>query len=219
MKLLAIDTSTDRASLALAVGDQLYSQAQDGAKTHALILLPLIDELLAQANLSVADLDGIVFGRGPGSFTGLRVACSAAKGLAYAVDIPVYAVSTLAAIAWSVRQTGETGPILAVMDARMAELYWACIHSDFDTILEQVGPAAQIQLNVPKVCLAGVGYSSYQEKFSTQLQQQIVASLVVYPSASAMIGLVQAGLVNAINPAVAKPVYIRNQVTQGAVRG
>lgn len=219
MNLLAIDTSTDRASLALTVDGQVFVQEQAGVKTHALILLPLIDALLKQAAIGIGDLDGIVFGRGPGSFTGLRVACSAAKGLAFAIDRPVYAVSSLAAIAWSVRAAGESLPVLSVIDARMSELYWCLFEDDFSPDLERVSPASAIAVTCEHFCLAGVGAGDYADQFSDSLKQQISSHQVVYPAASAMIGLVQAGWVKPIGVAEAKPVYIRNQVTQGAVRG
>ena len=99
MKLLAIDTSTERASVALAVGQEIQSREHLAQRQHAQFLLPVIDELLSEAGLTISQLDGIVFGRGPGSFTGLRIACSIVKGLAYAHDLAVYPVSSLLTIA------------------------------------------------------------------------------------------------------------------------
>lgn len=103
-KLLAIDASTDQASVALLINGVSISEEQGSQRTHAQILLPMIDKLLTEANSSLNQLDGIVFGCGPGSFTGLRIACSMAKGLAYAHDLPLIPVSSLAAIAWTARQ-------------------------------------------------------------------------------------------------------------------
>src|ERR1700733_12183845 len=99
MNLLAIDTSTTRASLAINLGGEILSKEQDAQHSHARLLLPMIEQLLAEAQLTINQLDGIVYGCGPGSFTGLRIACSIAKGLAYAHDLPLFPVSSLAAIA------------------------------------------------------------------------------------------------------------------------
>ena len=107
MNLLAFDTSTHRATIALKVNGRLETLSQDGVSTHAKNILPLIDSLIKKCNISFNALDGIVFGAGPGSFTGLRVACSVAKGLAYACDLPLYPVSTLLAIAYCTQHTSN----------------------------------------------------------------------------------------------------------------
>ena len=95
MKLLAIDTSTEIASVALMIGNELTCEEQGSQKTHAQLLLPMIDKLMVDAGLQLNQLDGIIFGCGPGSFTGLRIACSIAKGLAYAHDLGLIPVSSL----------------------------------------------------------------------------------------------------------------------------
>ena len=99
MNLLAIDTSTEQASVGLLNDDVVTERFHPSQRQHAHFLLPLIDELLSDSSVSLNQLDGIIFGRGPGSFTGIRIACSVAKDLAYAHDLPLFTCSTLSAIA------------------------------------------------------------------------------------------------------------------------
>ena len=213
MKLLAIDTSTSRATIALSVGDMVYTDEQEGLKAHAQLLLPMIEKMLLKACLSLNQLDGIVFGCGPGSFTGLRITCSIAKALAYAHDLPLYPVSSLDAIASEAYCTQPDGssPILAVLDARMHQLYWAYYEKPHDTPCPQVTNASDIIVSSSKpLLLAGVGFEAYLSELSPQLQ--VLNQRVVYPQASAMIRLVKAGVIQAITAAEATPLYVRNSV-------
>ena len=213
MKLLAIDTSTDTATVALAVNGEIYTEEQAGMRQHAQFLLPMIERLLALASLSCHQLDGIVFGRGPGSFTGLRIACSVAKGLAYAHDLPMYPVSSLASIAYEV---GLGQRILTLIDARMHQVYWAYFSKDSFDVPEQVSVASEIKLPSDNpFILAGVGFEPYAVQLPIELQAQIIQQRIIYPRAKAMIRLVEMGHIKAISAEAALPVYVRNQVTQG----
>lgn len=216
MKLLAIDTSTEQASVAVSFGDELLHQEQGAQRTHAQFLLPMIDELLAKANISMTQLDGIIFGCGPGSFTGLRIACSIAKGLAYAHDLGLIPVSSLAAIAWGARQqAGQTdSAVLAVLDARMHEMYWAYYPQALYVAEERVNAVAEIAVPTQQpIVLAGVGIDEYWADFPDALKAQVSNRLSVYPNAAAMIELARANNLPAITVADAQPVYVRNQVT------
>jgi tRNA threonylcarbamoyladenosine biosynthesis protein TsaB len=213
MKLLAIDTSTERASIALSTDDGIYSDHQHGLRQHAQCLLPMIQDLLAQTSMHLNQLDGIVFGRGPGSFTGLRVACSVAKALAFAHDLPVFPVSSLAAIADEVYCTepditSETR-VLAMLDARMQQIYWACFARDNFSPLEQVTAARDVSVAATHLIVAGVGLETYAPQFSSALQKQIIQQRVVYPEATAMTRLVKQGHAQAVSAADALPVYVR----------
>lgn len=121
--LLAFDTSTEFGSVALVTPAGLFTRFEKLGNTHSEHMLPWIDELLQEAAIKGKDLDGIVFGAGPGSFTGLRIACGLAQGLGYGWDKPVLPVSTLAALAYRFRQNGKRIGILN--DARMNECYAA----------------------------------------------------------------------------------------------
>lgn len=222
MKLLAIDTSTELASVALLHRDELFCEKQDSQRTHAQFLLPMIDRLMSDSGLQLNQLDGVLFGSGPGSFTGLRIACSIAKGLAYAHDLDLIPVSSLAAIAWSARQVENSvsSAVLAVLDARMNELYWGYFPSEQWDVQPQVTAARLIRLPDDKpIILAGLGMSLYDAELSAQLKSQISSTIELYPNAGAMIQLALHVGLQAVPVAMAQPVYVRNQVTQGATRG
>jgi tRNA threonylcarbamoyladenosine biosynthesis protein TsaB len=219
MKLLAIDTSTDLASVAISVHDEIFSEEQVGLRQHAQLLLPMIQRLLALAGVTLAQLDAVVFGRGPGSFTGLRIACSVAKGLAYAHDLPLYPVSSLAAIANEAQpEDSDKQAILAMMDARMHEMYWGYFMQGALLVPEQVTAASDITLpNDQPLILAGVGFDSAVLDLSEVIQGQIIQQQTIAPHARAMLRLVRQGKIDPVSAAEALPVYVRNQVTQGAV--
>lgn len=217
MKLLSIDTSTEQATVALAVNNEIYSEEQGSMRQHAQLLLPMIERLLAQAGLSINQLNAIVFGRGPGSFTGLRIACSVAKGLAYAHDLPLYPVSGLAAIAYeATQQSTSSVNVLSMIDARMHQVYWSYFAADCFDVSEQVTSAAEILLpSASPFILAGVGFDSYVSHLPETIRSQITKQQHIFPNAKTMIRLVQSGLVKAESAVEALPVYIRDKVTQG----
>lgn len=222
MKLLAIDTSTELMTLALATEEDVLCEEHRGVRQHAQCILPMIQKLFATTGLSLTELDGIVFGRGPGSFTGLRIACSVAKALAFANDLPMYPVSSLLAIANEVYHTREEDiqntKVLAILDARMQELYWGCFTATTFAAPEHVTKAADIVVTgETSLVLAGVGFEPFVPLMpfhAASIRQEIV-----YPRASAMIRLVQGGHIPSVSAAHALPVYVRNQVTQGEARG
>lgn len=221
MNILAIDTSTELATVAVGVNEEILSEEQGSMRQHAQFLLPMIQRLLAASGVTFNQLDGIVFGRGPGSFTGLRIACSVAKGLAYASDLPLYPVSSLAAIADEVYQTAAADAnVLAMVDARMHQVYWGCFTGKTFEVQEQVSSAADISLkSLSPFILVGVGYEDYEQQFTTELREQIVKRYSIFPKATAMVRLVQKGHIKAVSAAEALPVYVRNQVTHGTEKG
>lgn len=129
MKILALDTSTELCSVALAIDGGMLSHAVMAGNRHSELLLPMVAELLADAGWGLGELDGIAYGRGPGSFTGLRIGCGAAQGLAFGADLPVLGIVTLAAMAEETHdvlaQGDEPTNVLACLDARMHEVYVA----------------------------------------------------------------------------------------------
>ena len=217
MNLLAFDTSTDVLSIAVQRGGPgavpLEHAGPGGARASS-TLIPAIQDLLARAGLRLTDLDAIVFGRGPGSFTGLRTACSVAQGLAFGAGVPVLAVDTLVAVAEDAHQREGVQQVVAVLDARMDEVYSACYgrragqwRQQGETVLSP--PEA---LSVPPGwALAGNAFAAYGARLPAA-----AARIEALPSAAALlrvapmlIGAGQAG------PAAnATPLYIRDKVAQ-----
>ena len=125
MKLLALDTATEACSAALLQDDRLIERYELLGRGHAERLLPMVDELLKEAGISLSALDAIAFGRGPGGFTGLRIAAGTVQGLAAGARLPVLPVSDLAAVALAGSQRSGSRRILVCTDARMGQVYWA----------------------------------------------------------------------------------------------
>ena len=230
MKLLALDTASARCSAALWLDGQLSCRAQSTAREHARLILPMVEALLAEAGSSLRQLDGIAFGRGPGSFTGLRVAAAVTQGLAAGSDLPVLPVSDLRALAAQAR--AAAGPaalkpgalLLGCMDARMGEVYWGAFHAD-----QQLLPAAGFEETVGSpgklpeglrgrvVRAAGRGLQAYPG-IAQFLERGSSACLgEVEPDASDIARLAAGDLAAGagwLDAAAAQPVYLRDQVAK-----
>lgn len=221
MNFLAIETSTSLASVALSFDGVLFFEEKTALKDHATSLLPMIESLFKAAQREFCDLDGIVFGQGPGSFTGLRIACSVAKGLAYAHNLPLFAVSSLDAIAYQARlELQGDVDILAMLDARMRQVYWAHFTQHERSAVSYVSNASDVTCTSSRaLCLAGVGFEPYVDALPRSLQDTLVMHRVIYPHATTMIQFVEETRPLPIDIALAEPVYVRNQVTSGESRG
>jgi tRNA threonylcarbamoyladenosine biosynthesis protein TsaB len=214
-RLLAFDTSTEHLSVAVQNGEQLLAHSGAGGAQASTTLLPLIQQLLADAGLALGDLDAIVFGRGPGSFTGLRTACSVAQGLAFGANVPLLPVDTLLAVAEEARHAFGARQVVAVLDARMDQLYAA--RYDFDA----AGPLggddeplllAPEALEVPAGwSLAGNAFAAYGPRLAPA-----TARHEVLPTATAMLRLASALLAagRIVPAAQAWPLYVRDKVAQ-----
>src|SRR3978361_944098 len=123
--ILAIETSTEIASAALLNGANLLYRESAGVHTHSESILPMVQALLHEAGITLAQCDAIVFGGGPGSFTGVRTACGVVQGLAFGVDLPVVPVVTLEAMAQACYESNGAQNVLAVLDAGVGEVCWA----------------------------------------------------------------------------------------------
>ena len=126
MKLVALDTSTDFLSLAVTDGEHVFTHHERVGQKHAETALPALSRLLEEAGLALSSLDAVVYGQGPGSFTGLRIGCGLAQGLAFSANLPLIGIPTLDAVA---AQTGASGTVLVAMDARMGQVY-AAVYQD-----------------------------------------------------------------------------------------
>lgn len=215
MKILALDTSTEFLSLALQAGEQTFTHYQNVGQTASQLVLPQIQALLDEANVKLTDLDGIAFGAGPGSFTGVRIACGVAQGLGFGASLPVVGVNTLLALA---EASGED-KVIACLDARMGEIYHAAY-------VKQNG--AWHEVSATTVCKpeaapvldggwvgVGSGWAAYGEVLSKVYAENLVKTMPeVSPRAEAILKLAQpifaAGIAKPASEAA--PIYIRNRV-------
>jgi tRNA threonylcarbamoyladenosine biosynthesis protein TsaB len=226
--VLAIDTSTELCSAAVLTRDgELVLREVLTERSHADLILPMIDESLAEAGLRLRDLDGLAFGRGPGGFTGLRIAAGVIQGLAYGAGLEVAPVSSLAAVAFLVTSPGATGEVtdgvLVCNDARMNELYWACYRVDATAPCravpltpERVGPADRVEPLAGVRHFAGNGIARYPE-----LRARLEAAGLrfhdgVFPRADAIARLGAAMLARGegVDAAHAVPTYVRDDVAR-----
>jgi tRNA threonylcarbamoyladenosine biosynthesis protein TsaB len=225
LRMLAIDTSTEACSAALLWSDgevrQRFIVTERG---HADLILPMIDELLAEAGCKLKDLDGLAFGRGPGSFTGLRIAAGVIQGLAYGAGLPVAPVSSLAAVAFLTSAPSSDG-ILVCNDARMNEVYWGCYRFDPDDpcvpivlATEAVGPADRVQPAPAVTRFAGNGIARYPALQARLESAGLSYREGVYPRADAIVRIGQPMLQQGegVDAAEALPVYIRDEVARPA---
>ncbi|WP_110678958.1 tRNA (adenosine(37)-N6)-threonylcarbamoyltransferase complex dimerization subunit type 1 TsaB [Salinicola sp. RZ23] len=138
--LLALDASSTACSCALWRDDDLIHRFEIAPREHTRRLLPMIDELLAEADLDLAALDAIAYGHGPGSFTGLRIAAGIAQGLAYGAELPLMGVSTLEALALAAHRKWHARHVIAALDARMDEIYvgaYRCVDGELTSCLDE----------------------------------------------------------------------------------
>lgn len=222
MRLLALDTATESCSAALLLGAQLLTREAEFARGHAEHILPMIDALLAEAGVGLRQLEAIAFGRGPGSFTGVRLAAGLAQGLSFGADLPVVPVSDLEAVA----QRGfDLDPAiehaLVCNDARMREVYWACFERRHGLAAaagtEQVGPPESVR---PR---GGTAMAGFGRGFAAYPRLGALAGITVrsswerlLPRAAEIARLAarEADAGRLLAPEAALPVYLRDNVAR-----
>ncbi|MES2900932.1 MAG: tRNA (adenosine(37)-N6)-threonylcarbamoyltransferase complex dimerization subunit type 1 TsaB [Pseudomonadota bacterium] len=213
--ILAIETSSETASCALLSGDALYARDCNGVRTHSQSILPMVQELLGEAGLTLSQCEAIAFGAGPGSFTGVRTACGIAQGLAYGAGLPVIGLVTLEAMALACHQRSGATDILAILDARMGEVYWAQYHyaGSLTVVVAPAlcAPAAVAPLPVAGLLTAcGNGLSAYPEAFAGRaFGAGAHADIMPHARELAQLALGAGGGVPA---AEAQPLYLRNKI-------
>lgn len=227
--LLALDTATEACSVALLRGCEKTHLAQFAQREHTKHILPMVDEILAQAGITLHQVDALVFGRGPGSFTGVRIGAGIAQGLAFGAELPVIPVSNLAAMAQAAYVQYQAENVLTAIDARMNEVYFAQwqaqkVRSDFGEFLdwqpmiaEQVCSPSNVieqvaQQHHENAVLVGTGWAAYPELNEANLGK---VTEITLPSALYMLDLALpkwfAG--ETISPLEIEPIYLRNEVT------
>lgn len=220
MNILAIDTATEACSVALSRNGQVHARFEVVGRAHTRVLLPMLDEVLAEADVSPAQIDLFACGVGPGSFAGVRIGVGIVKGLALALERPVVAVSSLALIAQQAFDRGARGPLAVSIDARMGEVYFATFgRGDDGLALQTQAPLVcdprQVPLPGGPVQGAGSGYAAAGGmlviRFGEHLSSVDVNAL---PDAAAALRLAEAAMRNgtAQSADALEPLYVRNQV-------
>lgn len=223
MNLLAIESSTEQLSVALLCDGEVRAREANEPRRHGALILPLVDDLLATAGLVRSQLDAIAFGRGPGAFTGVRLACSVAQGLGFGLDRPVIGISTLQALAAASLQHGAVTPVLALLDARMGELYVGryALHDaqiQLQSEEELVTPGA-LELPGDDVwSVLGSGWWAHRtalyERFGLRLTELAHAPHVPHAREIALLALQHYRAGQRTSAFEAMPVYLRDKVAQ-----
>lgn len=223
MKLLAIETATEACSAALYIDGVISERYEVAPRRHAELILSMMEELLAEAELKLPQLDALAFGRGPGSFTGVRIATGVIQGAAFGAELPVVPVSTLAALAQRYFRMSGARRILPAFDARMQEIYWAAYEAADDNLVSLVG-AEQVAtpelVELPKGegwCGVGTGWATYSEVLAQRMGERLSAvEADLFCSAQDVAQLAvrgyDAGEMVAAEQAL--PVYLRDQVAK-----
>jgi tRNA threonylcarbamoyladenosine biosynthesis protein TsaB len=222
MKILAIDTATEACSVSLALGSRQLDRYVELERGHAERVLPMVQELLAEGGVTLASLDAIAFGRGPGGFTGVRLAASVAQGLAFGAGVGVVPISDLAAVAHrALADRPEATRVLVVNDARMREVYWCAFRRQEvpePVGPERVGPAHTVEVTADRSpwVAAGRGLAAWPAlaERCRHCGADVLPDLL--PRAAEVLALarheVAAGRI--LQPADALPVYVRDNVAE-----
>jgi tRNA threonylcarbamoyladenosine biosynthesis protein TsaB len=225
MNILSVDTSTEACSAALLVDGEVLERFRIAPRQHTRLILPMVDSLLDEAGLRLQDLDALALGRGPGSFTGLRIAAGVVQGLALGADLPVVTVSSLAAMVHGYVGFSDISTVCTALDARMGEVYWGIYHKDSGGLVHPVCHEAVVAAEnvpvplAPDVRCAGIGsgWHSYREVLTDCLGERIrQVDADRYPSAASVAILGCNGYLNGEGcaPEDATPVYLRDKVAR-----
>ncbi|WP_230351026.1 tRNA (adenosine(37)-N6)-threonylcarbamoyltransferase complex dimerization subunit type 1 TsaB [Lelliottia sp. WAP21] len=222
MRILAIDTATEACSAALWDNGNLFAHFEECPREHTQRILPLVKQMLDQGNTTLTDLDALAFGRGPGSFTGVRIGIGIAQGLALGANLPMIGVSTLATMAQGAwRQTGATR-VLAAIDARMGEVYWAEYTRDeqgiwhgeeTEKVLKPQAVGERLKQLSGEWAIVGTGWQAWPD-MANESGLTLVDGKTLLPAAEDMLPiacqLLAAG--QTVTVEHAEPVYLRNEV-------
>jgi tRNA threonylcarbamoyladenosine biosynthesis protein TsaB len=221
MKLLALDTSTEACSAALWIEGEVSERYALTPNDHGRHILGMVDALFGEAGVALASLDALAFGRGPGSFTGVRIAAAVVQGLALGADLPVVPVSSLAALSWGAYEEHRATAILAAIDARMNEVYWGCYCVLGEGLVEaqgeeRVAPPAQVPLPASgRWRGVGSAWAAYGEQLAPRLGERLAGyDGDRYPRAADVAVLAAAAHARggAVPVEQVTPVYLRDNV-------
>jgi len=216
LKILALETSTELCSAALWLDGKIVTSVADAGQRNSEVLLPMVDSLLTSHGLKAIDLDGVAFGSGPGSFTGLRIACGVAQGIAFGADLPVVGIGTLLALA----ELSQATRVVCCLDARMSEIYHAAYEkrgNEWRTVHEPslCKPDAAPELSSDAWTGCGSGFAAYraalERRYAGRLER-VLADLAPHAREIAALAALEFKRGNAITAEHAAPLYVRNKV-------
>ena len=222
-RILAIDTATEACSVALLNEDRLLAHFELCAREHTQRILPLVQQILQEGGVALKELDALAFGRGPGSFTGVRIGIGIAQGLALGANLPLIGVSTLKTMAQSAWRLHGASRVLAAIDARMGEVYWAEYQRDeqgnwqgeeTEAVLKPDAAAARMAALSGQWACVGTGWQAWPQ-LAENSTLALTLSDVTLPCAEDMLPLAQQALAAGMTvaPEHAEPTYLRNEVT------
>jgi len=237
MKIISIETSTEACSAALLIDDEVIERFEIAASKHSQLILPMIESLLNEADVTLSQLEVIAFSCGPGSFTGLRIAAGVVQGIALAADLPVAPVSTLAVLAQHAYELNNKNYVLAALDARMNEVYWGGFHFDSKGLCNNIEPervCLPSKVNYPQTNLTteswfgvGPGWTRYAAELecsmltiaSTDMRknvEKIEYELNVLPAARYVASLARHAFLQGqvVAAEQALPVYLRDNIAK-----
>jgi len=222
MKLLALDTSSVACSVALCDGDRVVERHEEQAREHTRLLMPMINAVLDEAGMAVADLDAIALGNGPGSFIGMRIAAAVAQGLAHGAGIRIVPVSSLAVVALEVLSTEPVDDVFVAQDAHLNEVYLGAFGRGDDGLpvalcaerLQSQTPIDELVDDGRRHAAAGHGWQRYPALLEVNRPRFAVVSDVLYPRARYALPLARSAYArgHAIEPRDVSPAYLRHQV-------
>jgi tRNA threonylcarbamoyladenosine biosynthesis protein TsaB len=235
VNILALDTATESCSAALLLDGRLLQREQRLERGHADAILPMVDALLTEAGIALSALAAIAFGRGPGAFTGVRLAASVTQGLAFGARLPVVPVSDLQALAQrSLDEDRTIGRVLVCADARMREVYWACFERSSESIAtahgeERVGSPSEVRLpgdwavrgapaSPGHLVGIGSGFAAYPELCTELVLDAVRADLLPRAAEIARLAVAAVAAGKFVTPEQALPVYLRDDVTRVTLR-
>jgi tRNA threonylcarbamoyladenosine biosynthesis protein TsaB len=215
---LALDTSSLACTVAIRVGDQVVERHEEKPREHTRLLMPMIREVLKEADVALGDLDAIVLGNGPGSFIGMRIAASVAQGLAYGANLNIIPVSSLAAVAAEVFNKTDVNRVAVAQDAHMSEVYFGLYSRGPGDLPQAVGaerlqgPSLIEEMSAAnsRCAIAGQGWLRYPELMETNKSWIVEQPDVLYPRATYLLALSEHS--NAIDPVAIQPAYLRQKV-------
>lgn len=224
LNILAIETSTEACSAALLIDGEIEERFEVAPRGHGDLILQMVDELLSHAALKPQQLTAIAFGRGPGAFTGVRIATSVVQGIALGADLPVVPVSTLAALAQGAWRQHQHRALLCAMDARMGEVYWGCYRIEDGVAIAQVDEIVSTPESAPAVSGSewqgiGSGWLAYRDALIQRYGAQVsLCDAAALPRAWDVALLAQHGYRAgaAVSADQALPVYLRDNVVTRA---